>query len=257
MSLFKQILSICVISYCLLGLVACKSKIESYDEMYCQDIYNKGMNYGLESCHSQASAAFEALESCYPYDNLAVTGQLELIYCNYKSNNFSYAIQLADRFIRIFDMHDNLDYAYYIKGVIGYVKNMSTAFKIFSLDRSMREMHTARLAYNNFKLLLNRFPDSKYAGVSKKYMHNLLFQIANHELGTVNYYINQKAYLAAINRINYIASHLNREAVMAKALAIQVVAYRKLGMIEFANNVLVILKLNFPYSKKLKELLYS
>ena len=76
---------------------------------------------------------YEKLEVRYPFGPLAMQGQLDLVYAYYKSDEPASAIAAADRFIKLHPRHPNVDYTYYLKGVIRFAEGSSL------LDRFLQQ----------------------------------------------------------------------------------------------------------------------
>ena len=66
--------------------------------------------------------------------------------------------------------------------------------------------------------------------------------------------MNHNAYLAAINRANYVVQHYQTSPAVIPALGVLVKSYRKLNMTEMADNTLKIMGYNYPNSELYKQL---
>jgi outer membrane protein assembly factor BamD len=214
--------------------------------MSAEKIYNQGKSSAKKERYAMAVKDFEALEARYPYGDYTCKAQLALIHAYYKKDEAASATAAADRFIRMYPNHKDIDYVYYLKGLINYDENYSTAYRYFPIERSLRDPTLARESFDNFKTLLQRFPNSKYASDAKQRMIHLRNQLANHELYIAKHYLNKKAYIAAANRAGYIVNQFDQTEATPHALAIMVKAYQALGMEKLANDALVILNKNFP-----------
>ena len=64
-------------------------------------------------------------------------GQFDIIYVYYKSDESDSALAAADRFIKLHPSHENVDYAYYLKGLVRFTEGDSF------LDRYRRQGHVA------------------------------------------------------------------------------------------------------------------
>ena len=69
---------------------------------------------------ARAIKYFEKLEARFPYGRFAQQAQLEVAYCHFKDGERASAIAAADRFIKLYPNHPNVDYAYYLKGLINF-----------------------------------------------------------------------------------------------------------------------------------------
>jgi outer membrane protein assembly factor BamD len=66
--------------------------------------------------------------------------------------------------------------------------------------------------------------------------------IAKQEIYIAEYYIERKAYVAAINRANYIIQHMSKTPEVLKALEISIIAYNELGKEDLAQEAEEVLK---------------
>ena len=75
-----------------------------------------------------------------------------------------------DRFIRTYPTHPNVDYAYYLKGLINYEDNLGFLERMMPKPRQgPRPVHRRDESFMDFGELLRRFPDSRYvAGCTAK-----------------------------------------------------------------------------------------
>ena len=233
-----------------LTLNACSSssKLDAYKNMTAEQMYNQGKIAAKKERYNNAIKDFEALEAKYPYGKYTYKAQLAIIHAYYKKDEAASALAAADRFIRMYPQHENIDYVYYMKGIINYDENFSTVYQYFPIDRSLRDPTLAKQSFDDFKTLLQKYPNSDYAANARKRMVNLRNHLANYELHIADYYLRKGAYIAAANRAGYIISQFNKTSVMPQALAIMVKSYRALGMNKLADDALATLNKNFPNS---------
>ncbi len=227
-------------------LTGCGPKQDPYKDMTAQQIYDKGKAAALRKNYSQAIKDFDTLEARYPYGEYTDKGQLALIHAYANGDEEASALAAADRFIRMHPRHPNVDYAYYMKGVINFNENFSLAFQNLPLDRSMRDSTYAQDSFDSFKVLVEKFPNSKYAPDAHKRMILLREQLADHELHIAQYYQRQGAELAAANRAGYLVNQYPQTRAVPEALDIMYTSYSDMGMKKEANEALQVLKQNFP-----------
>lgn len=240
-----------IISSCIL-LVSCSNKtVDVYAGLSAQTIYNQGKQNALAGKFSEAVKDFEALESNYPYGSYSDKAKLALIHAYVGKKEYLQAKSAADRFVRIFPTHPNVDYAHFMQGLAGYEQYYSTMYKLFKVDRSRREPTFAIQAFDDFRTLLERCPNSKYAADATKRMVHLRNQIALHNLYISEYYLAKKAYISALNRANLIISEFDQTIALEDALKIMIRAYKFLNMPELENNTVNLLNANFsPINSK-------
>lgn len=229
-----------------LSIVGCSSKKkDAYKGWNAEQIYSQGQKNLNKENYAKAVQDFEALEARYPYGEYSDKAQLDLILAYSKKNDAAMAITSADRFIRMNPRHPRADYAYYLKGVVSYDQNMSFMYRHLPIDRSTRDTSSAQEAFDTFKELLERYPNSSYATEARQRMIFLRDQMAKHELTVVNYYMKRGAYLSAANRANFIVKNFENTCAVPEALAAMSEAYRNLGMSELANDADRVLQQNF------------
>jgi outer membrane protein assembly factor BamD len=195
---------------------------------------------------------FEKLEARYPYGRFAQQAQLEVAYCHFKDGERASAIAAADRFIKLYPNHQNIDYAYYLKGLINF--NDLSGFMTFltTPDMTDRDPKSTREAFEAFKEVVTRYPESKYAADSAARMRYLVNALASHEVHVARYYMKRTAYVAAANRAQYAIQHYPQAPAVEEAVYILVRAYDALGMIELRDAADRVMQKNFPNSAYLK-----
>jgi len=200
---------------------------------------------------------FHILESRYPFSPFALQAQLELAYTYYRHNKPEEAIAEADRFIRFNPTHENVDYAYYIKAMANFQQNISIFERWVPRNASDFNQKPLFDSFNDFIQLLRKFPNSKYAADSRQRLVYLKYKLAEHEIHTARYYMRREAWVAAVNRSNYILQYFYDTPFNEEALEIMAKAYHKLNLGEPERNTLKVLRLNFPENAYLKELAKS
>lgn len=229
-----------------LALTGCGKKEDLYKGMNDEQIYNRGKQFALKENYSKAIKDYEAIEARYPYGIYTEKALLGVIHAYFESEDWASALIASDRFIRMYPRHVNVDYAYYMKGMVGYHQNYSLAFRLLPLDRSMRSNEFARQGFEDFRTFVQKFPDSKYAPDARKRMIVLREQLANHDLHVAKHYMKQNAYVAAANRGADIVTNFSQTSAAPKALLVMHDAYAKMGMHDLAEKTMKALESNFP-----------
>ena len=196
--------------------------------------------------YTGAIQKLQLLESRFPFGRYAEQAQLEIIYAYYKSAQPEAARSAADRFIRLHPTHPNVDYAYYLKGMVSFEQDQNFLGNIIPMDPSTRDPGAARESFNDFSQLIRRFPNSEYAPDAQRRMKYLRNLLAQSEIHVASYYIQRGAYVAAANRGRYVFENFQGSVAVPDALAIMVEAYRLLEMDELADQALQVLASNYP-----------
>src|SRR2546426_2671946 len=195
----------------------------------------------------------EKLEARYPYGRFAQQAQLEVAYAQYKDGERASAIAAADRFIKLYPNHQNIDYAYYPKGLINFNEQQGFLAFLTTPDMTDRDPKSSREAFDAFKEVVTRFPDSKYAADSAARMKYLVNALASHEVHVARYYMKRTAYIAAANRAQYAIQHYPQAPAVEEAVFILVKAYDALGMTDLRDAADRVMQKNFPDSAYLKR----
>ncbi len=216
---------------------------ESLSEAEIYQLANKNLN---KENYSEAIKSLRTLESRYPFGAFAEQAQLDIIYAYYMNSEPEAARAAADRFIRLHPQSTSADYAFYIKGLASNTASVGLIERYLPLDMTRRDPGQARQSFNEFAELLSRYPESQYAPDARQRMVALRNRLATYELHAANYYLKRKAYVAAVNRSQYVVENMQETPAVPEALAIMVEGYQHLGLVEPANEALQTLRLNYP-----------
>ena len=227
-------------------LCGCGKKEDQYKNLSAKEIYERGKVAAQGKNYTQAIQDFDTLEARYPYGEWSEKGQLAMIHAYAIAGEDASALAAADRFIRMHPRHPNVDYAYYMKGVVNFNDNFTLAFRSMPLDRSLRDSTYAQEGFDSFKTLLEKFPKSRYAADARKRMILLREQMSDHELHIAEFYERQGASLAAANRAGYLINQFPQTTAVPKALMILNRSYKAMGLNKEADEAITMLKANFP-----------
>lgn len=178
--------------------------------------------------YQTAISRFSELIARYPFSDYATQAELEKIYAQYHSFQPDETVLAADRFLREHPRYPNADYVQYIKGLTDSGRDQSL-LDYLPLDRSKRDASNSRRAYDDFALLLQKYPDSRYAGDARKRMIALRNRVASHELSVTRYYIKRGAWVAAAKRAEDIIAQYPGAPATADALVLLKQCTDKLG----------------------------
>ncbi len=205
---------------------------EAHEAMTAGD-YEKAIDY------------FEKLQARFPYDKHALQAQIEVIYTYYKWNETESAIAAADRFIKQHPRHPNVDYVYYMRGLVNYNAGQTLITKYVPTDPGMRDPKAMREAFQYFSKLVDRFPESKYSEDARKRMIFTRNKLAEHEIHVGRFYMERDAYVAATKRANYVIENFPKTPSVEDAMLLLIEAYDKMGMEEMAADAKRVYDLNY------------
>jgi len=124
--------------------------------------------------------------------------------------------------------------------------------KFTGQDLSERDPQAAKDAFESFKVVAERFPNSKYAPDSLDRMRYIVNSLAEADVIVARYYFQRGAYLASANRAQLVIRDYDRAPAVEEALYILYQSYKKLGMADLSNDTARVFKLNFPDSQMLE-----
>lgn len=193
-----------------------------------------------------AENKYKDLRSHYPFGHYTEQGYLELAFAQYKLFKMEQAISTVDRFIKNYPAHKNLDYAYYLKGLIYFNSERGLMQRINPSESADRNQENIRNAFSSFKNFVERYPDSDYAPDARQRMVYLKNQLAAYEAQVAAYYLRRGAPIATINRCKFVLQAYQNTPAAADALALMAAAYEKLDEPALAEETKSILVANYP-----------
>lgn len=195
----------------------------------------------------------EAMESRFPFGLYATQVQLDLIYAHYEQGNFETALLRANRFIRLQPAHPNVDYVYYLRGLIQFSLAERQASLLSTRNLIDRDISGYEEAFFMLEETLQRFPDSAYREPSLGLMQIARTRMAQQSQQIALYYYQTGQYQAALTRINKLLSRFPGEAILPDTLALKVRTHEALGNAEQAEATLNLLQQEFPESRWLAQ----
>ena len=203
--------------------------------------------------YEKAIKQYERLQARFPFGRFALQAEIEIAYAYYKQNDVEATVAATDRFIKLHPENSNVDYAYYLKGLVHFNQDIGLIGKLADQDQSERDPKAARDSFDAFKELSTRFPQSKYTPDAFARMKYLVNVLAEHEVKVANYYYRRTAYVAASGRARYALETYPQAPATEEALFIMVKSYDSLGMLELRDDADRVLRKNFPDSEYLKR----
>ncbi|HEX7052504.1 MAG TPA: outer membrane protein assembly factor BamD [Burkholderiales bacterium] len=217
-----------------------------------QRLYGEAKDAMDDKLWAKAIEYFEKLQARYPYGRFAQQAQLEIAYAYWKDDERAQAIAACDRFIKLYPNHENVAYAWYLKGLINFNELSGILSWLTTPDMSDRDPKAAREAFLAFREVVTRFPESRYAADAAARMRYLVNALAANEVHVARYYMKRAAYVAAANRAQYAVQHYPQAPAVEEAMAILVQAYDALGMEDLRDDARRVLLKNFPETEYLK-----
>jgi outer membrane protein assembly factor BamD len=212
-------------------------------------LYKDAKNDADSGSYERAIKGLERVEGLAAGSVLAQQAQLELAYLHWKSGERETALTAIERFIKLNPSSPALDYALYLRGVINFNDNMGLLSVLARQDLSERDQRASRDAFQAFKQLVDRFPNSRYSPDARQRMDYIINTLAAYEVHVARYYLNRGAYLAAANRAQQAVSDFQQSPSTEEALYILVQSYDKLELNTLRDAADRVLRTIFPNSR--------
>jgi outer membrane protein assembly factor BamD len=238
----------------LASLAACTSLDKDPTAKWdAERLYNEAKEEIAIANWRKARELLEKLEARFPFGRYAQQAQLEIAYTYYKEGDAVQAVSAAERFLKLNPNHPNADYVQYIKGVALFNDDLGMFGRRFGRDPTYRDPKAMREAFDAFKELVIRYPNSRYAPEATARMNYLVNALAQSEVNVARYYLQRGAYLAAVQRAQVALREYVGAPASEEALSIMARAYASLGMDGLRTDTERILLKNYPNSAFLKQ----
>lgn len=205
------------------------NKKDPEEGMPVQALYTKAHGEMEANNWSKAATSFRHLVAQYPYGPYTAQAIIEEAYANYKDAKYDEALVIIDRFIRTYPTNPAIPYMYYLRGLVN--SNRGTVFlrRVWSLDPSRRDLSLPYQAFNDFSVVVSRFPNSRYAADARARMQQLQTIFSQHELDVALYYLRRHAWISAVQRASDLLQTYPNSVFQYDAIAVLGEAYTHLG----------------------------
>ncbi|MGB2931716.1 MAG: outer membrane protein assembly factor BamD [Methyloceanibacter sp.] len=206
-------------------------------------IYGRADTMLDKQSYEAAARQYEEVDINHPYSREARRAIVMASYAYYKAGKYDDAVSAADRYLTLHPGTPESDLAQNIVGMSYYDQVLDPK----------RDQTNARKALQAYLTLLQRYPDSRYAGEAQNRARILRDLLAAGEMQVGRYYLRHSNYLAAINRFRVVVTDYQTTAQIEEALSRLTEAYMALGIVPEAQTAAAVLGYNFPESKWYKN----
>ena len=224
-------------------------QIDETSSWSANKLYAEAKSSMADGAYDKAIKYFEKLEARFPFGRYAQQAQLEVAYAYFRQGEVASTIAACDRFIRLHPNHPNVDYAYYLKGLANFNEDLGLIGYVAQQDLTERDPKAARDSFDAFKVLVAKYPESRYAADATARMKYLVNAMASNEVHVARYYMKREAYVAALNRAQTAIKTYPDAPANEEALFIMIKAYDALGMADLRDDTERVMRRNFPKSE--------
>ena len=212
-----------------------------------EQLYTEGKQFLNLEDFVNAIKYFEVLEARFPFGKYSTQAMLDLSYAYYASNKRDDAILEINRFIRLYPNHPEVSYAYYLRALSNFDRDANILTRFFGHDPARYDVTALKKSFNDFSIVVNRYPNSKYSEDSINRLRYIKNLIAKNELYIAEYYNKRSAHVAAVERVKYMLENYGGTPSTEQGLLILIDSYNNLRMKSLALDSARVLRKNYPY----------
>ena len=213
--------------------------IEKSLDLQVQEAYQEGKKSLEEGDVLFAAKKFNEAEILFPQSKWAPKSSLMAAYSYYSQDYYSDAIMELDRFIRVYPLNKNLDYAHYLLALCYYEQIVDEKKDVGSMTN----------AKDNFNIVMNKYPNTEYA-IDSVFKVDLIDDIiASKEMYIGRYYFEKQKWIAAINRFRTVVDNYETTVYTEEALHRLVEIHYRIGLENEAKKYAKLLGYNYQSSK--------
>ena len=186
-----------------------------------------------------AAKKFNEAEMLFPQSEWAPKSALMAAYSYYLDDYLDDSIAELERFIRIYPLDKNLDYAFYLLANCYYEKIVD----------EKKDLQSITNASKIFKLLIENYPSTEYA-LDAEFKLDLINDIlASKEMYVGRYYFDKKKWIPAINRFRIVIDNYDTTIYTEEALHRLVEIHYIIGLKDEAKKYAKLLGYNYKSSE--------
>ncbi len=155
-----------------------------------QGMYNAALRLLEKKKYTESAEAFKKFKEEFPLSTYTPLAELRAADSLYFDKNYAEAIVLYEEFRKLHPIHAEIPYATYQVGMCHFKQ-------MLSVDRDQTVLEKA---LEQFRYLVENFPQTKYASDAKTKMQLCLLQLAEYEFYVGHFYYRMGHYRGALGR---------------------------------------------------------
>ncbi len=206
-------------------------------------LFNNGLNYYKDGKYMNALQLFKKVETRYSFSDLAPRATLMITYIYYQNSDYFNTLKFARKFQTLYPKNKNIAYINFLIAMTFYEQVQIVA----------RDQTYTKAALKEFKDIIKKYPNSKYAKESKLKIDLVNEQLAGKHMYLARFYMEKSKWISAIKRLNIILEEYPETIYTIETLHRLVEIYYKLGNIPLAKKYAATLGYNFNESDWYKK----
>ena len=205
------------------------------DDFSAEQIYQRGEYELVNRKPEDAAYFFGEIERLYPYSEWSQRGLIMQAFAFHQDRDYPNSRASAQRYLDFYPAEQDAAYAQYLLALSYYDQ----------IDDVGRDQGLTFQALQALRVVIERYPDSEYAGSAILKFDLAFDHLAGKEMEIGRYYLKKKHYAASINRFRVVVEQYQTTSQTPEALYRLVEAYLSLGLNEEAQTAGAILGYNF------------
>ncbi len=216
-----------------------KSNNIEYNERSLSTIYNTALDNLINEDFEEAALQFDEVERQHPYSEWAKKSIIMSSYSSFKNRDYLKSEANLKRFLELYPASTLAAYAQFLLSMCYYSQ----------INDIKRDQTSAKLAYEGFQLIMDRYPNTKYAENSYYKLILLENYLAAKEMDVAMTYVSLKKYISSLKRYKEVVNNYQSSSYVPEALFRLVEIYLILGVRDEAIINARVLGYNYPKSK--------
>ena len=238
------VILLCFLTVAISGCSALKSKPKiDIDTYSAKEIYDLAEDRLAKKRPQDAAKYFSEIERLYPYSEWAKRGLIMQAFSYHKDQDYENSRSAAQRYIDFFPADEDAAYAQYILALSYYDQ----------ISEVGRDQDVTVKALQELRLLIERYPDSKYAKDSAEKFDMAFSFLAAKEMEVGRYYLQRGYYTSAVNRFRKVVQEFRTTEQTAEALYRLIECYLSLGLRGEAQSAAAILQESYSSTQWHKD----
>lgn len=208
----------------------------SYIERPVEQLYAAGSERLDRGNWNEAVDYFREVERQHPYSEWARRAVLMTAYAHYQGNQYSDAIDDAERFLSLYPGNPSAVYAYYLRAICYFEQIVDVG----------RDQAATEQALTNLRDVVQRYPKSEYAADARLKIDMVNDQLAGKEMTIGRFYLRSSEPLSAMGRFRTVIDRFQTTSHTPEALYRLIEVDLTLGLMDEARRNGAVLGYNFP-----------
>ena len=230
------VILICFLTVAISGCSVLKNEPKiDIDTYSAKELYDLAEDRLAKKRPQDAAKYFSEIERLYPYSEWAKRGLIMQAYSYHKDQDYENSRGAAQRYIDFFPAAEDAAYAQYILALSYYDQ----------ISEVGRDQDVTVKALQELRLLIERYPDSKYAKDSAEKFDMAFSFLAAKEMEVGRYYLQRGYYTSAVNRFRKVVQEFRTTEQTPEALYRLMECYLSLGLRGEAQSAAAILQASY------------